>query len=102
MHGAKTRTFTLATKLHVKQLVLHLPKDRWLVGYGIDAFGKNTNIGIEWDHDNAYSASNGGSEQQHQSRICTHQRQIWLILTKQKSPQMRAFFCLKIFPALKA
>jgi hypothetical protein len=39
---------------------LNVPKSRWLVGYGIDAFGKNTNIGVEWDHDMAYSRSNGG------------------------------------------
>ena len=39
---------------------LLLPKDRWLVGYGIELFGKNTNVGLEWDHDNAYSRGNGG------------------------------------------
>ena len=39
---------------------LNLPRSRWALGYGIDAFGKNTNVGIEWDHDQAYSASNGG------------------------------------------
>jgi len=40
---------------------LNLPKSRWLVGYGIDVFGKNTNVGIEWDHDMAYSTGNGGT-----------------------------------------
>lgn len=40
---------------------LLMPKSRWLVGYGVNAFGKNTNIGIEWDHDMAYNASNGGT-----------------------------------------
>lgn len=39
---------------------LNLPKSRWALGYGIDAFGKNTNVGIEWDHDQAYSTSQGG------------------------------------------
>lgn len=39
---------------------IDLPKSRWLVGYGVNAFGKNTNIGIEWDHDQAYSTSDGG------------------------------------------
>ncbi|EKD71644.1 MAG: hypothetical protein ACD_46C00139G0012 [uncultured bacterium] len=39
---------------------LNLPKNRWLVGYGIDMF-KNTHVGVEWDHDMAYNASNGGS-----------------------------------------
>jgi hypothetical protein len=40
---------------------LGMPKSRWLVGYGIDVFGKNTNVGVEWDHDMAYSTSNGGT-----------------------------------------
>src|SRR3990167_4314608 len=40
---------------------LNLPKDRWMVGYGIDAFGKNTNVGIEWDHDVAYNTTSGGT-----------------------------------------
>lgn len=39
---------------------LDLPKSRWLLGYGIDVY-KNTNVGIEWDHDKAFSTSNGGS-----------------------------------------
>lgn len=37
------------------------PESRWLVGYGVEMFGKNTNIGVEWDHDMAYSTSNGGT-----------------------------------------
>jgi hypothetical protein len=40
---------------------LDLPKSRWLLGYGVDVFGKNTSVGIEWDHDNAYSRGNGGN-----------------------------------------
>jgi hypothetical protein len=39
---------------------MNIPKSRWLVGYGLEMF-KNTNFGLEWDHDMAYSASNGGS-----------------------------------------
>lgn len=39
---------------------INLPKNRWLAGYGVDAFGKNTTLGLEWDHDSDYSASNGG------------------------------------------
>lgn len=39
---------------------LLLPKYRWLAGYGIDVW-KGTNFGLEWDHDKAYSVSNGGS-----------------------------------------
>jgi hypothetical protein len=40
---------------------LDMPKGRWLVGYGIDAFGKDTNVGLEWDHDQGYSSGNGGN-----------------------------------------
>ena len=40
---------------------LLIPKSRWLVGYGIEMFGKNTSTSIEWDHDMAYSVSNGGT-----------------------------------------
>jgi hypothetical protein len=40
---------------------LNLPESRWLAGYDIDMFGKNTTLGIEWDHDMAYSTSNGGT-----------------------------------------
>lgn len=40
---------------------LLLPKYRWLAGYGVDMFGKNTNVGVEWDHDKAYSAGQGGN-----------------------------------------
>lgn len=40
---------------------LGLPKTRWLAGYGIDVFGKNTGVAIEWDHDQDYNTSNGGS-----------------------------------------
>lgn len=32
---------------------LNLPRSRWQVGYGIDIF-KNTNLTVEYDHDNAY------------------------------------------------
>jgi len=39
---------------------MNVPKSRWLVGLGAEAW-KNTSVGIEWDHDQAYSTSNGGS-----------------------------------------
>jgi hypothetical protein len=39
---------------------MSLPSNRWLIGYGIDVF-KNTNIGVELDHDNAYSVAKGGT-----------------------------------------
>lgn len=39
---------------------LNIPKSRWLAGYGIEMW-KNTDFGVEWDHDMAYNTSNGGS-----------------------------------------
>lgn len=39
---------------------LNLPKNRYLVGYGIDIL-KDTLLAAEWDHDNAFSTGNGGS-----------------------------------------
>jgi hypothetical protein len=40
---------------------LNLPKSRWLAGYDVAMFGENTSLGIEWDHDMAYSAGDGGT-----------------------------------------
>lgn len=37
---------------------LFLPKNRWVVGYGIDMW-KNTSLGLEYLHDTAYSTGNG-------------------------------------------
>ncbi len=39
---------------------LNLPRGRWEAGYGI-AMWKNTDFGLVWDHDQAYSKSNGGT-----------------------------------------
>lgn len=39
---------------------LLIPKSRWLAGYNVD-FWKWTNFGIEWDQDQAYSKSHGGT-----------------------------------------
>jgi len=39
---------------------INLPKSRWLAGYGLEMW-KNTNFGLEWDHDMGYSASRGGN-----------------------------------------
>lgn len=38
---------------------IFLPKARWLAGYGINIL-KSTNLGLQWNHDQAYSASYGG------------------------------------------
>jgi len=39
---------------------LNLPNSRWSVGYNVDVL-KNTNLGIQWDHDIAYSTAKGGT-----------------------------------------
>lgn len=39
---------------------LKLPKNRWLVGYGIE-WWKNTNLAVEWDRDLAYNVASGGT-----------------------------------------
>jgi hypothetical protein len=39
---------------------LYLPKSRWVAGYGVDVM-KNTNVGLELDHDIDYSVSKGGT-----------------------------------------
>src|SRR3990167_5529454 len=44
---------------------LNLPQTRWLAGYNVDVWKSpnmgTTNLGAEWDHDNAFKVSNGGS-----------------------------------------
>ncbi len=37
-----------------------LPSSRWLLGYNIDMW-KNTTLGVEWNHDNAYGANKNAS-----------------------------------------
>jgi len=39
---------------------LLMPKSRWTAGYGIDVW-KNTNLGLQVNHDNAYSQGTGGT-----------------------------------------
>lgn len=39
---------------------LYLPQSRWVAGYGMDVM-KNTNVGLELDHDIDYSVSHGGT-----------------------------------------
>jgi len=39
---------------------IYLPKNRWILGYGVEAY-RNTNLGLEFGHDSAYSSGNNGS-----------------------------------------
>jgi hypothetical protein len=41
---------------------LYIPEKRWVAGYGIDVL-KNTNIGIEYSNDQAYSVADGGNNE---------------------------------------
>ena len=41
-------------------IVVFLPQSRWVAGYNIDMW-KNTNLGLELDHDTDYSVSQGGT-----------------------------------------
>lgn len=43
-------------------VALYIPKNRWVAGYGIDVL-KNTNIGVEYSNDQAYSISDGGNNE---------------------------------------
>src|SRR3990167_2564989 len=44
---------------------LNLPQSRWLAGYNIDIWKSQsmgtTNLGVEWDNDNAFSRRSGGT-----------------------------------------
>ncbi len=41
-------------------VAVFLPKNRWVAGYNIDMW-KNTNLGLELDHDTDYNVSQGGT-----------------------------------------
>lgn len=48
-------------------VALFIPERRWVAGYGIDVL-KNTNIGVEYSNDQAYSISDGASNE-HSNRV---------------------------------
>lgn len=58
--GCKSNNVYLGYQTSGEAAGLNLPKTRWLAGYGIE-WWKNTNFGIEWDHDKGYSTSQGGN-----------------------------------------
>jgi len=60
-NGGKTQNVYLGYQTSHEAGGLELPKYRWLIGYGIELFGKNTNVGVEWDHDKDYNRSSGGN-----------------------------------------
>ena len=56
----RTQNVYIGYQLSREAAGINLPRQRYLVGWGIDAW-KNTSFGVEWDHEYAYSKSNGGS-----------------------------------------
>lgn len=56
----KNQNIYLGYQASRQAAALLLPKSRWLAGYDLDLFGRYTSVGIEWDHDQAYSKGNGG------------------------------------------
>jgi hypothetical protein len=58
--GTKNQNVYLGYQASNNAVNLALPKSRWLVGYNVDMW-KNTNLGLEFDHDQAYSSGNGGT-----------------------------------------
>ncbi len=59
--GCRNNNIYLGYQASRESSGIGLPKDRWLGGYAIDLFGKNTIAAVEWDHDIGYSVSNGGN-----------------------------------------
>ncbi len=61
----KNQNIYLGYQASSEAVGLNLPKNRWLVGYNVDVWKSptlgTTNLGAEWDHDNSYNVSNGGS-----------------------------------------
>jgi hypothetical protein len=57
-YWAKNQNLYVGYQTSNNAVNLALPKNRYLVGYNID-FWKNTNIGVEYDHDTSYSSGNG-------------------------------------------
>src|SRR5579885_2168712 len=60
MFGGRSNNVFLGYQQSGEAVGIGLPKNRWLVGYGIELW-KKTNLGLEWDHDTDYSTGNGGS-----------------------------------------
>ena len=56
-YWAKNQNLYLGYQTSNNAVNLALPKNRWIVGYNIDMW-KNTNLGLEYNHDTAYSSGN--------------------------------------------
>jgi len=56
----KNQNVYLGYQVSGDAVAVFLPKNRWVAGYNIDMW-KNTNLGLELDHDTDYSTSQGGT-----------------------------------------
>ncbi len=59
-YWAKNQNVYLGYQASGDAVAIFLPKNRWVAGYNIDMW-KNTNLGLELDHDTDYSTSQGGT-----------------------------------------
>jgi hypothetical protein len=56
-YWAKNQNLYLGYQTSNNAVNLALPKNRWIVGYNVDMW-KNTNVGLEYNHDTSYSSGN--------------------------------------------
>ena len=61
-YWAKSQNVYLGYQASGEAAYVYLPTNRWQVGYNVD-FWKNTNFGLEYDHDTDYSVARGGKGQ---------------------------------------
>jgi hypothetical protein len=57
-YWAKNQNLYLGYQTSNNAVNLALPKNRYVVGYNMDLW-KNTNVGVEYNHDTSYSSGNG-------------------------------------------
>jgi hypothetical protein len=57
---SKNQNLYLGYQATGNAVAVFLPKNRWVAGYNVDMW-KYTNLGLELDHDNDYSVSQGGT-----------------------------------------
>lgn len=56
----KNQNIYLGYQMSREAVALNIPKSRWLAGWNVDVW-KNTTLGAEFDHDNDYSRTDGGT-----------------------------------------
>jgi hypothetical protein len=57
---SKNQNLYIGYQVSSDAIAIFLPRNRWVAGYNVDMW-KNTNLGLELDHDNDYSVSQGGT-----------------------------------------